>query len=269
MVADNPNRIVILMYHGLDSADEPSGLTSKGELAYVVREEDFKKQMAHIAEQKIVVIKLEGRTGRVTSPESGPDQVSIILTFDDGHVSNYTMALPVLKQYGFKGYFFITTDRINESHHLTDGMIRELHAAGMVIGSHGKTHSFLPDLSREETELELKSSRTRLEEIIQAEVSCFSAPGGRIDDRVAGLAVEAGYSLIFDSRPRVNISMATEKTIGRFAVRRSQSFSEFAKIAAGRPPITGIVKFEALKLVKSVLGNRAYDAVRKIFLGKA
>ena len=31
----------------------------------------------------------------------------MLLTFDDGYIDNYTVALPLLKKYGFQGSFFI------------------------------------------------------------------------------------------------------------------------------------------------------------------
>ena len=33
---------------------------------------------------------------------------SVVLTFDDGHESNYLLALPILQEFGFKAHFFIT-----------------------------------------------------------------------------------------------------------------------------------------------------------------
>ncbi len=37
---------------------------------------------------------------------------SVIVTFDDGHESDYTLALPLLRKFNFKATFFITTDWI-------------------------------------------------------------------------------------------------------------------------------------------------------------
>jgi len=252
------------MYHGLDSAQHPSELTKKGDLIYVVDIEQFRRQMAYLADQQIHVVTLKDK-GQFCS--RGPSSVDyeylpLIITFDDGHITNYTNALPILKEFGFSAYFFITTDWIGQPYYMTEAMIKELNDAGMIIGSHGKTHKFLSDLTKEEINNELTISKARLETIIQSEVTDLSAPGGRIDARVTKLAFAAGYSRLFHSEPIVNNMSDHMQPIGRFAIKRNTTFDEFKRIIKGKLFTLAFARNYALKAAKLLVGNRNYERIR-------
>src|SRR5258708_26943742 len=61
----------------------------------------------------------------------------IMLTFDDTDEDQYTVAWPEMKKYGFKGGLFIMTVSLNrQPHYMTETQVKELYAAGNVIGSH-------------------------------------------------------------------------------------------------------------------------------------
>ena len=228
--------------------------------------EDFKKQMEYLAEKKVPVVTLQDCYTKEDFGE-GNHTISVILTFDDGNVTNYTEAFPILKQNGFKAYFFITTDWIGQRYYMTEVMIKDLHNAGMMIGSHGQTHNILPDLTDKELDDEMKVSKTRLEEIIEDKVSCLSLPGGRIDDRIVRSAKKMGYSFIFGSMPIINMGIYTGRTIGRFAIRRDQHFSDYDKIVSGKQPVLPFLKYRALAYAKEFFGNRGYERIREVIMG--
>ncbi len=48
-----------------------------------------------------------------------PDRSTLLLTFDDGYIDNYTFAMPLLEQFGFQGSFFIPCKTFTE-HKLLD-----------------------------------------------------------------------------------------------------------------------------------------------------
>lgn len=254
-------KIIALMYHGIDSVDDPSEMTDKGDLVYVVDMEDFKMQMGLLREAGLPVVTLP-RPGKA-DPEgsTGTGDVPVVLTFDDGHVTNYTKALDVLVGFGFTGHFFVTSDNVGRPRFMTKEMVRGLHDAGMIVGSHGKTHRFLTDLSDGELDRELRESKERLEGITGSQVNSFSAPGGRMDERVMRALKKNGYSLVFDSTPVIGPSR-TSGAIGRFTVKRGLKLAKYKKMVTGRPPFFEHLKYRTLSYAKVLLGNDRYRSLR-------
>lgn len=251
-------RTVILMYHAVENPGSPSGYTEKGELIYVVSESDFREQIAMVADSGI----------DVGLPGEQAEGSSLILTFDDGHLSNHSIVLPILRDTGIKAAFFVTSGFIGTENHMTEEMIRELDDAGMIVGSHAKTHRFLTDLSDEEAGLELSASKEVLERIVGHTVDCFSAPGGRIDGRIERLAREAGYRWIFTSEAMVNTDLSPAVSAGRFAIMRNSSPEWYSMVLTGSVPLGGRIKYGILGVLKKVLGTRLYLKLRERMLGR-
>lgn len=76
--------------------------------------------------------------------------------------------------------------------------LREMHAAGFEIGSHGVHHRMLAKLPQEELEFELSESKASLERQLGAAATTISYPVGgesAFDDRVVSAAISAGYQV--------------------------------------------------------------------------
>jgi peptidoglycan/xylan/chitin deacetylase (PgdA/CDA1 family) len=71
-----------------------------------------------------------------------PDKL-VVLTFDDSAKSHFTVARPLLRQYGFGATFFITEGfdfRDNKRDYMTWQQIAQLHRDGFEIGNHTRDH---------------------------------------------------------------------------------------------------------------------------------
>ena len=158
MAKGNSSGIPVLMYHALEDDAHPSGATDAGEQLYVLEVSSFREQMSYLHREGYRAFLLE----ELRALGEWPDK-AIVLTFDDGHESNSSLALPILQECGFKAKFFITTGWIGTPNFMNKEQIRGLHRAGMGIGSHGVTHRFLSDLPEAEVRAELIDSKTVLE----------------------------------------------------------------------------------------------------------
>ncbi len=72
-----------------------------------------------------------------------PDKL-VVLTFDDGPVSGYTVVAPMLKSFGFNGAFYVCdfdSFKTRKDWYLTWRQMQELAAAGFEIGNHSAGHS--------------------------------------------------------------------------------------------------------------------------------
>lgn len=127
----------------------------------------------------------------------------ILITFDDGYVSNYELLFPVLQKHQVKAVINIITymPDIPADNFISWDMCREMNASGLVeIGSHthhlhnldGRGGSFTPggvngiQRNPEESDAEFKSrvlddiqkSHDRIETELGCEVTCFAYPFG-------------------------------------------------------------------------------------------
>lgn len=130
---------------------------------------------------------------------------TLAITFDDGYLTIYDSACPMLKERDMTATIYVVVDALGginewdrragdqEEKMMSAAQARELAEQGFEIGSHTLTHPHLPNLDDEQLKQEIADSKHKLEDIIGREVVSFSYPYGDYDDRVLNAAMEAGY----------------------------------------------------------------------------
>lgn len=143
--------------------------------------------------------------------------VEIHLDFDDGHQSDHACVLPLLERVSRRAAFFVPTDWIGTSGHLTTGQIKELALAGMTVGSHGTDHRAWTGLSENELSRQLRHSKRVLEQATGMPVRLASAPFGLWSPRVATAVREAGYERLHTcgERPGRNAGFLNHRIVVR------------------------------------------------------
>jgi|HubBroStandDraft_3_1064219.scaffolds.fasta_scaffold14665_2 peptidoglycan/xylan/chitin deacetylase (PgdA/CDA1 family) len=142
----------------------------------------------------------------------------VTLAFDDGNASDAEHGLEVLTRLGRRARFFVLAKRVGTAGYLTERQLRELHDAGMTIGSHGLSHRDWRRLGDEELREELVGSRRALGELLGIEVDEAACPFGSYDRRVLRGLREAGYRRVYNSdggSARVGAWMAPRNTVHR------------------------------------------------------
>jgi len=134
----------------------------------------------------------------------------LIIAFDDGYKSNFSIAAPRLDEHGFVGWFFIPTDYMyaetNESPKSLDGIptmsweeIKKLDK-NHVIGSHTMSHHrMVAATPPARMNSEIAQSKKVLEEQLQHEISVFCWCGGETPTYNATAAMcikQAGYDTL-------------------------------------------------------------------------
>lgn len=242
------------MYHALQDDEHPAGLKEPGAQLYTVHTSAFRNQMRYLHEQGFRTLLLDEVPGFTLNEKS------IVLTFDDGHRSNITLAIPILQEFGFSAEFFITTGWIGQPNYMTPEDIRRLEKKGMGVGSHGVNHAFLDELSESEAVHELLSSRDTLTQLTQRPVQWFSAPGGRLRPRLEILATQAGFRGVCTSVPGLFRRDPTSLRVPRLAVRGTTSLQGFARLIC-QPPLArawAATRYSTLEGVKRCVGNERY-----------
>jgi peptidoglycan/xylan/chitin deacetylase (PgdA/CDA1 family) len=121
---------------------------------------------------------------------------NINLSFDDGHLSDYQLVLPMLKQLELPAIFFVIGKSIQDDI-AKRTQTKLIYDQGFLIGSHGYNHVDLRKLDDKTLDYELKFSKGLIEEIIQAKIDSFSLPMGLYDTRVIEKIKSIGYNKIY------------------------------------------------------------------------
>jgi peptidoglycan/xylan/chitin deacetylase (PgdA/CDA1 family) len=121
------------------------------------------------------------------------------LSFDDGNRSDVDIALPALRERSLGASFFPLAGRLADPASVAGADLRVLRHAGMVIGSHGWSHSPLRGLGEADARRELVDARTVLAEASNGEITQAALPLGRYDRQLLGRLKRHGYRTVYTS----------------------------------------------------------------------
>ncbi len=184
-------QISVLLYHKFDEADSPSTSISSTM---------FREQMEYLKVNNYKVLSLAEMeaclSGKRPIPEKG-----VVITIDDGYISEYTKAFPILKEYGYPFSIFVFTNAVGKSNYMSWDQLREIEKTGGEIGSHSVTHPRLTNENAERVRREMVDSKAMLEKELGHAVRAFAYPFGQYDDAIRAMGREAGYTLLLTSEP--------------------------------------------------------------------
>ncbi len=253
-----------IMYHDVvENADfESSGFPGEGAHVYKLRREDFTRHLDAIAAATQGVTTLRELVRNV---KGNP----VLLTFDDGGVSFHHPIAGLLEDRGWRGHFFITTDRIGTPGFLSESEVRELHGRGHLIGSHSRSHpTRMAALTRAELDGEWRQSVARLSEVVGEPVKVASVPGGYYSRRVGESAAAAGIEVLFTSEPTAQAARVNGcLVLGRYVIQRGMDPEWSGGFAAGRRAQCWrqTVLWKAKRVAKT-LGGSTYLKLRRAIL---
>jgi peptidoglycan/xylan/chitin deacetylase (PgdA/CDA1 family) len=185
------------------------------------------------------------------------------ITFDDGHMSQFDLALPVLKEFSIKAIFFVTSGWVDRREgYMSWKHLDEVARAGYEVQSHGWSHAYLSRCSNQELDVELQRSKSELESHLGIRVSAISAPGGRWNQRVLHACQNAGYERLFTSEPYVSQKKEDGiEVLGRWMVTRTTDENEISAWLEGRGAPVALARMRnlATATVKRTIGDRAYE----------
>lgn len=218
-------RVPILMYHYV--SDPPAGADAY-RLDLSVDPQQFEAQLAHLQAAGYESITLGDLVRHLAAGEPLPPR-PVVLTFDDGYVDNYLYAFPLLRQYGFRGTFFVVTRFLDEGRpgYLSWEQAGLMQAAGMDIEAHGVSHESLRRQSHEYLEREILGSRQAIEAHLQKPVRFFAYPFGHYDQQAIEVLRAGGYWGAVTTEAGVLHSSAAPFTLKRVRVHGGQGLDKF------------------------------------------
>lgn len=158
---------------------------------------------------------------------------SVVLTFDDGLIDNYTNLFPILKKYNVPATFFVTNrgDQDGERF-LTEAQIREMASSGLVeFGGHTSTHAVLNTIPIDVAKQVLQENYDRLTEILRNAPKCFAYPCGGYNPEIIEAVKAVGYSYAFTMHKRMRSVAVDSYQIHRQIIPRGKKPLEAYLIA--------------------------------------
>ena len=187
------NSAAIVLYHHV-ATDTPASTS--------LTPDEFRVHLEFIRDNGIEVLPLNELIAAIESKQPLPEK-AIAITFDDGYLSIFTEAFPMLREYGYPFTVFISTGPIDraQNNYMTWDQIRTLSEAGVIIANHMVEHPYMLDRQADQNDDEwLNSQRQELlqaQERIKTETGqdhkLFAYPYGEYDDKIRSMLRALGY----------------------------------------------------------------------------
>lgn len=211
------NGIPVLIYHSI-------GQEENNELSMPPNQ--FKEQMDYLKKAHFTILTLDQVLEFLINDHPIPRK-SVLLTFDDGYLDNYTNAFPILKQYDFKATIFIVTGTINQKDKLSSRQMIEMQSDGISFGSHTVNHDDLGTLSYKQQLSTLVDSRMTLEKILGKKIESVAYPFGKYNKTTLTAAQNAGYKIGFTANKGLTSAENGLFTLCRILVSSLDTLTDF------------------------------------------
>ena len=226
-----PPQVAVLGYDNFAASEGMPGITST----------TFMAQMTYLREQGITPISLQQFIDWHKGTASLPGN-SVLITLDEADTSAYSVALPVLKSFGFPFVVFADGRSFQDvAGYLNTQQLQKMRSAGAVIGSRSLTRPQAcdwvfadesgPEAAAKLAERELGVSAQR---ITSAFGSCdaFSYPRGYANaNMVENLAIY-GYNVAFGRKAGKVTRQTPSYLLNRYMVREMEDFARAVNFGA-------------------------------------
>jgi peptidoglycan/xylan/chitin deacetylase (PgdA/CDA1 family) len=207
----------------------------------------FEAQMKELKDKGIAVISLQDLLAWKRGEKNIPPRCAVI-TFDDGWKSQYEVAWPILKKFGYPVTLFIYTEGVRggslgggeaitweqladmrdngvdiEAHSATHQDLREGHAITVIEPGGKRTRKKLTGADYEKwVQNEVVGCKELLEQRLGIKVNCFAVPFGNYNEHVKELARNSGYEAMFTVYGQPITFTSPMDALGRYAIEANK-----------------------------------------------
>jgi peptidoglycan/xylan/chitin deacetylase (PgdA/CDA1 family) len=214
VAVDRSAKVVVLCYHRFED-------NKRDQLA--INPIDFRSQMKELKDDGIAVISMKNLLAWRRGEKSIPRK-SCVITIDDGYVSGYSVAWPILKEFGYPFTMFIYTNYVNVGgKSITWAQLEQMRDAGVDIESHTVSHHDLRHAPKGQDYVtwlhnEVYTSKDILEQKLGVRIVAFAFPYGNYNEQVRKMAADAGYQALFTVYGQHMGIDARADQLGRYAL---------------------------------------------------
>jgi peptidoglycan/xylan/chitin deacetylase (PgdA/CDA1 family) len=238
-VVDQTAQVLIFCYHRLVDKIRYPGTE--------ITPAAFEAQMKELKDRGITVISMQDLLAWKRGQKNIPPRCAVV-SFDDGWKSQYEVAWPIMKKYGYPFTMFIYTEGVRGGslgggEAITWEQLADMRDNGVDIEAHSATHQDLreghtimvanPGGKRSRTKLtgpqyeqwvqnEVVGCKQLLEQRLGIKVNCFAVPFGNYNEHVKELARNSGYEAMFTVYGQPITFTSPLDSIGRYAIEANK-----------------------------------------------
>src|SRR3989475_3507944 len=238
-VVDQTAQTIIFCYHRLVDKIRYPGTE--------ITPADFEAQMKQLKDAGITVISMQDLLAWRRGEKNIPPRCAVV-SFDDGWKSQYEVAWPIMKKFGYPFTMFLYTEGVRGGslgggEAITWEQLADMRDNGVDIEAHSATHQDLreghnimlaaPGGKKTRTKLtgpeyekwvqnEVVSAKELLEQRLGIKVNCFAVPFGNYNEHVKELARNAGYEAMFTVYGQPITFTSPLDSIGRYAIEANK-----------------------------------------------
>ena len=253
--------LIALMYHRFEENKYPS--TN-------IKIEDFKQHLKIIEESNIQFINPKNFQKEIIDSKK---QRKILLTIDDGFLSFYNNAWPILKKKRIPFILFVSTREVGSFNYMNWDQIKEISEEDFVeIGNHSHTHEYLVDEDNETIKTDIQKSIDIFNEKLGKNSEFFSYPFGEYSINFKNIIKNFGFKYAFGQHSGVIDETKNFYELPRFPI--NEKYGELKRFTSltrtlpfkyknifpeekylltdKNPPKVKIVFYENIKNLKSI-----------------
>lgn len=209
----------VIYYHDIVQGDGQSFMRTTFDV--------FKRQMEYIAQKGYKSFRFDelDEDDNVLF-----DKKKVVIAFDDGWLSNYTVIFDFIQSLGIKYNIFLTIGEIgNNPNYLNWILVRKMHDSGLVgFGVHTYTHPYVADMSNINPELEFAKANDVFQKELGYEPLDFCYPFGSCSEKAHEyLTIRTKYRRIYTSTMMYSYEKHGRIIFGRNGISNDESFRVF------------------------------------------
>ena len=186
-------RVIILLYHDV---------LPEARYHYATSLANFRAQMDMLVREEYACVSLDEIADWIEGKGNLPER-AVCITFDGPYQGQYLHALPILRERGFFGTLYITTDWIGTANHPDWHELRVMDAAGIMdVQNHTINHPYLSKQDRAGIRTQLERCDEAIERHLSRRISRHHAyPAGAHNEQVRKITRELGFRTATTVRP--------------------------------------------------------------------
>jgi peptidoglycan/xylan/chitin deacetylase (PgdA/CDA1 family) len=232
-----PASAVVLLYHHV--SDHTPAITS-------VTPDRFQEQLQYLADNQFQIWPLPEIIQRLQRRQALPDKV-VAISFDDGYLSVYEHAYPLLKQRGWPFTVFVSTDAVDRQYpnHCNWQQLKTMQQHGAAtIANHSSSHDHLafrpgnesPGQWRERVRSDITKAQQRIEQELGSSPDLFAYPYGEFTPELKKIVAELGLIGLAQHSGALGIT-ADFLALQRFAIAGNYADMESFALKAQSLPL--------------------------------